>query len=304
MQSSPQHRPPEWIRKLLRTFLDAKLLEAVLGDLEEKFQVGLRCNIPPWKIKLFYVIESVGFLRMIRLPDSYSIQTTLNMIAHTFLFFLRLVRKDRSYYIVSLLGLALSLTSFLFITMFITDELAYDKFHEKNDRIFRVTTHLRLSDVDYHEATSQFPAAAAFQSELTEVEHAVRIFPKETVLEVGDKKFKEEAIFVDQMFFDVFTFPLIIGNPAKPLVQPSSIVLTRASAKKYFGSENPIGKTMLLNNQSLSVTGVVENVPRQSHLKFDAIIPLSYQLNVWKKRQEMKEEKTNGSGLAHILTFC
>ena len=103
------------------------------------------------------------------------------------------------------------------------------------------------------------------------------------VLEVGDKKFKEETIFVDQTFFDVFTFPLIIGDPKKALVQPSSIVLTRASAKKYFGSENPIGKTVLLNNETLSVTGVVENVPRQSHLKFDAIIPLSYQLNVWKK---------------------
>ena len=93
---SPQHRPPEWIRKLLRAFLDTKLLEAILGDLEEKFQVGLRCQIPLWKVKLFYVIESVGFLRMITLPDSNSIQTTLNMIGHTFLFFLRLVRKDRS----------------------------------------------------------------------------------------------------------------------------------------------------------------------------------------------------------------
>jgi putative ABC transport system permease protein len=283
MQSSPQHRPPEWIRKLLRAFLDAKLLEAILGDLEEKFQVGLRCNIPLWKIKLFYVIESVGFLRMIKLPDSNSVQTTLNMIAHTFLFFLRLVRKDRSYYVISLLGLAVSLTSFLFITMFISHELAYDKFHEKNDRIVRVTTHLQLSDVDYHEATSQFPAAAALQSELTEVEHTVRIFPQELVLEVDDKKFKEKTIFVDQTFFDVFTFPLIIGDHATALGHPSSIVLTRASAKKYFGSENPVGKTMLLNNQTLSVTGVVENVPSQSHLKFDAIIPLSYQLNVWKK---------------------
>ncbi len=305
MQSSPQHRPPEWIRKLLRTFLDAKLLEAILGDLEEKFQVGLRCQIPPWKVKLFYVIESVGFLRMIKLPDSNSIQTTLNMIGHTFLFFLRLVRNDRSYYLVSLLGLALSLTSFLFITMFITDELAYDKFHEKNDRIFRVTTHLKLSDVDYHEATSQFPAAAAFQSELTEVERAVRIFPQEMLFEVGDKKFKEATIFVDQPFFDVFTFPLIAGDPEKALVHPSSIVLTRASAKKYFGSENPIGKTVLFNNETLSVTGVVEDVPRQSHLKFDAIMPLSYQLNVWKKETgiEGRENKWYWIGAYTYLLF-
>src|SRR5687768_15349062 len=126
MQSLPAHRPPEWVKKLLSFFLDTKLLEAVLGDMEEKFQAGLRSHIPLWKMKLFYIIESFGFFRLIKLPNSVSAQTTMNMISHTFLFFLRLVRKDRSYYIVSLLGLALSLTSFLFIMMFITDELAYD----------------------------------------------------------------------------------------------------------------------------------------------------------------------------------
>ena len=282
MQPTPPHRPPAWVRKFLRAFLNPRLLEAVLGDLEEKFQIGLRCQIPLWKMQFFYIVESIGFLRMVKLPNAVTIQTTRNMISHTFLFFLRLFRKDLSYYLVSLLGLALSLTSFLFIMMFIADELAYDKFHEKHNRIYRVTTHLKLSDVDYHEATSQFPAAAAIQSEITDVEHAVRIFPQEMVLQVGEKKFKEHTLYVDQNFFDVFSFRLIVGEVSNALLQPSSVVLTEALAKKYFGSENPIGKNIVMNNQTLSVTGVVENVPEQSHLKFDAIIPLSYQLNIWK----------------------
>ena len=128
--------------------------------------------------------------------------------------------------------------------MFIADELGYDKFHEKHNRIYRVTTHLKLSDVDYHEATSQFPAAAAIQSEITDVEHAVRIFPQEMVLQVGEKKFKEHTLYVDQNFFDVFSFRLIVGEVSNALLQPSSVVLTEALAKKYFGSENPMDSTM------------------------------------------------------------
>jgi putative ABC transport system permease protein len=166
--------------------------------------------------------------------------------------------------------------------MFIADELAYDKFHKNHNRIYRVTTHLRLSDVDYHEATSQFPAAAAIESEITEVDHAVRIFPQEMMLEVGEKKFKEQIIYVDQNFLDVFSFPLLTGDVTNALLQPPSVILTEALAKKYFGSEKPVGKNVLLNNQTLTVTGIVKDVPEQSHLKFDAIMPLSYQLNSWK----------------------
>lgn len=277
-------RPPQWIRKLLSQVLDGRTLEACLGDLEEKFYAGLRGQIPPWKMKLFYSIEALGFIRMSRLPNRTAAQTTTNMIGHTLLFFTRLVRKDFSYYLVSLLGLALSLASFIFIMMFITDELSYDKFHKKGDRIFRVTTHLRLSDVDYHEAPSQFPAAAALQSELEEVEQVVRVFPQEMVFEVGDKKFEENVLFTDEHFFDVFSFPLIVGDRGNALSHPSNVVLTRETAKKYFGNSNPIGRTIVLNNRTLAVTGIVENIPKQSHMKFDVIIPLTYQLNEWKSQ--------------------
>ena len=116
--------PPRWIRRLLSMVLDSRTLEACLGDLEEKFNAGIRGSIPRWKMKLFYSIEALGFLRMARLRKFASIQMTANMVRHTLLFFTRLVRKDLSYYLVSLFGLALSLCSFLFITMFIADEIS------------------------------------------------------------------------------------------------------------------------------------------------------------------------------------
>lgn len=282
MISPSDHSPPGWIRKLLALFLEPRRLEAALGDLEEKFRMRLNTNTPLWKSRLFYVIEGLGFFKMASRQKNASVQTTINMIGHTLLFFSRLVSKDKSYYLVSLLGLTVSLSSFLFIMMFITDELSYDKFHEKSDRIYRITTHLRLGDVAYHEATSQFPAARAFQSEFAAVEEAVRIYPGDLIFESGDKKFQEHTIFADENFFKVFSFRLVYGDTATAFDKPSNIILTQSTTKKYFGTDNPIGKIILAEGQTLIVSGVLQDVPEQSHIKFDAIIPMSLKLAQWK----------------------
>jgi putative ABC transport system permease protein len=282
MSNHRKHEPPRWIENFLGSFLERRLLEACLGDLEEKFRYRLNNHAPLWKARLLYILEGLGFLKMRRRQTTASTQTTINMIGHTFLFFTRLVRKDKSYYLISMLGLAVSLCSFLFIMMFITDELAFDKFHEKRDRVFRISTHIKLNDVEYNQATSQFPAAAAVKSEISEVEETVRLFSQEPTLQHGDKKFEENVLMADESFFEVFSFPLIAGDENSAMIDPSSIIITRSTAKKYFGNENPLGKTLLVNGQtSLVVTGVVNDVPEQSHIQFDAIIPLSLQLNQW-----------------------
>jgi putative ABC transport system permease protein len=273
---------PGWIKKFLNLFLDERLLEACLGDLEEKYSNRLENNTAHWKANLLYIMEALGFLRMARRKRNTSLHTTYNLISHTFLFFSRLVRKDLSYYLVSLLGLTVSLTSFLFIMMFVNDELAYDKLHEKRDRIYRLTTHLRLNDVAYDMATSQFPAANVIQTEIAEVEHVVRVFTQEHEFLIGDKLFPEPIILADTNFFDVFSFPWLLGDRATALREPGSIVLTQAMATRCFGEENPLGKTILRWNQPLIVTGVIADIPEQSHLKFQAIIPLQWQLGAWK----------------------
>lgn len=275
---------PEWVRKFLRMFLDDRALEASLGDLEEKFHARIHGGFSLWRAKLLFILESLGFLKMARIYTPTSVQTTVNMIRHTFFFFSRLVRKDWSYYLVSMLGLTLSLTSFIFIMLFIYDELSYDQVHEKKDRLYRVTTHLKMSDVSYQMATSQFPAAAAIQSEVPEVEQAVRLFPQDVEFTLDEKKFQERIVMADENFFEAFSFPWVMGDKRSALKEPASIILTEALAKKYFGDENPLGKTMLSYDQPLTVTGVMRDVPEQSHLKFRAIVPLSYQLTLWKSQ--------------------
>lgn len=302
---SSSHTPPKWIRKFLGLFLSPQLLEASLGDLEEKFQKYLRNNVSPWKASMLYALEAVGFIKMASHWKGVSIQTTLNMLRHTLLFLTRLINKDKSYYIASFLGLTLSLSSFLFISMFVQDELAYDQFHLKKDNIYRLTTHLKLNDVDYNLATSQFPAAEAIRSELPEVEQTVRVFVQDVILESGDNKFEEHTILVDENFFQVFSFPLIYGDVKTALSEPSSIALTQAAAKKHFNLENPIGKILTLNGQTLTVTGIVGDVPEQSHIKFDAIVPLSFQLNIWKNETglEGRENKWFWIGAYTYLTL-
>lgn len=272
--------PPPWLALFLEKFLDSRTLEASLGDIGETFHKRISGGMSLRKAKLLYVIEGLGFVRMAGSRKGSKNQSYL--LAHSILFFVRLVKKDKGYYAVSLIGLTISLSSFLFSMMFINDELSYDQFHTNANRIQRVSTHLKLSGIDYDMATSQFPAAAAIKQEIPEVKEAVRVYPHESVIESGDLHFEERIFFADEAFFDVFTFRWLTDEPTAVLSDPSNIVITEATSKKYFGAANPIGKLLKMEGQELVVKGVLADIPEQSHLQFDAIIPLAFKLNQWK----------------------
>jgi putative ABC transport system permease protein len=282
MKTTSKHKPPRWLRQILEGMLDARTQEACLGDLEEKFSNNLNTGMPRWKANLRYCMEGLGFLRMARLQRNNATQTTLNLVGHTLLFFTRLSRNDKSYYGVSVFGLTLSLSSFLLIAMFIREERSFDKFHRNGEHIYKVTTYLRLGDLEYNQVTTAFPLAPIAETELQGIRQAVRVYPQDLKFEMGDKKIEEHIMLADTGFFDVFTFPFIYGDQQHALNEPASIVVTRDMAIRYFGNENPVGKTLEFENQTLTVTGVIDNVPEQSHIKFDGIVPLQLQLNMWK----------------------
>ena len=274
-------QPPQWVRRFLANFLDPRLLEGSVGDLEEKYSENIERGMPVWRANLFYITEGLGFMKMASLrkeePDSVAGQ-----IIHIFTFFARLVKKDKSYYMVSMFGLAVSLASFLLITIFVSDELSYDNIHINRDRVFRVTTHVRLNDLDFDLATSQFPAAHALRSEFPEVEEAVRLFTNQRFIEYDDKKFEEKIVFADDNFFKVFSFPLVQGDPNTILNEPGNIILSERMVAKYFGTGNAVGSMMKVGEQAMKVVGVMKDIDTHSHLKFDVLIPLSTQLNIWK----------------------
>ena len=182
--------------------------------------------------------------------------------------------KNKLFSFVNISGLAIGITCFILIGLFVADELTYDSFNTKADRIFRVNAHYKVGDNRFNLANSPAPLASVLASEYPEIEKSVRILGNNNIyVKKRDEYIKEEKFFyTDSSLFDIFTIHFVQGNPKTALTQPNSIVITTKTAKKYFSSENPMGEKIILSNgMEFLVTGVVEPVPQNSHFEFDFI---------------------------------
>ncbi len=177
--------------------------------------------------------------------------------------------------IINITGLAIGMAACILILMYIIDELNYDKFHEKSHRIYRVTTHGIFGANEFHSTYTAAPLAAAMLNDFHEVENITRLMlrPQRSVRIDDEHTFIEDRFFyADSGFFDVFSFELLEGDPKKVLAEPGQIVLTESAAKRYFGDEDPIGKTLVEDNHfHYLVTGLVADPPSNSHFKFNVL---------------------------------
>jgi putative ABC transport system permease protein len=165
----------------------------------------------------------------------------------------------------------------ILILLWVRNELSYDRYHENADRIYRLCVDGQIGNVELLSPVCTPPTAPTLRREFPEVLNAARIYTtsdKQIALE--NKQFLAETVFfADNTILDIFTFPIIKGNPQTPLTVAYSVVLTKETAKKYFGEEDPIGKVIKYdNNLDFTVTGVMENVPRNSHFTFDMLFSL------------------------------
>ncbi len=208
------------------------------------------------------------------------------MIRHYFIIAYRNITRHLKYSILNIGGLAIGLASYIFIAIYINDEISYDKFHDKADSIYRVNRLYNSNNVNEDAATCSFPLAPALEFDYPDiVESTCRFFdfqlPKVFFEYREDTnnivKFNERNFFlVDSTLFDIFTFPFVKGDPATALNCPNTIVLTSSTAKRYFGKEDPIGKILVAEEGlNFEVTGVIEDVPSQSHFKFDMLGSMS-----------------------------
>jgi putative ABC transport system permease protein len=170
----------------------------------------------------------------------------------------------------------------------VQDELSYDRYHENAGQIYRVIT-ISNEDPSQGNARVGAPWGPALQRDYPEVLRSVRFrFFGRSSISCGDKRFYEEGgLYADSTVFEAFTFPLLKGNPQTALARPNTVVISEAMARKYFGDENPIGKTLNVDNESdLQVTGVMKNVRRNSHFRFDFLVSFAtydfWDLNEWR----------------------
>ena len=186
--------------------------------------------------------------------------------------------KHKFYSIINILGLAIGLACFLFILIFVKDELSYDQYHAKADRTYRVNFDGYAFEQDLNFAVVGAPLGPTVLEEFPEIEQQCRFRERgDYSVKYEDQSYREENwVFADSTLFDVFSFNLIKGDPKKVLAEPSTIVLTEEIAQKYFGEEDPIGKSLTVNNDDLyRVTGIMEAMPKNTHFNFDMIASLS-----------------------------
>ncbi|MDW3191491.1 MAG: ABC transporter permease [Cytophagales bacterium] len=272
----PVRQLPKFVRFLFRFFkwyCKSERLEELHGDLEELYIDRLE-EVGRTRALLHYAWDVVRCCQ----PYAWKklegqLNSNTGMLINFYLTALRSLRKHRSYFLINLSGLTIGITSFIFIALYIVNELSYDRFHANHKQIFRVENHAVIRGEANLSATTAGPMADMLLNDYSEVEQATRMVKVASML-VGDGDrtiVEEDVLFADSSFFKVLNFELLQGNPNDALKNPRSLVLTASYAKKYFNNENPIGRTLTINEGSefYTVRGVVADPPPNSHIQFN-----------------------------------
>jgi len=210
--------------------------------------------------------------------------------------------RNKVYAVINILGLAVGMAASILILLFVQDELSYDKYHENHERIYRVSREWLNEDgkSNLHLGHVAPPFGPLLLNDFEgTIEEAIRFQSGyNPLITHGERKFEEQGFFfVDQNVFNVFSWKLIEGDPATALDDPASIIITESTAQKYFGNEDPLGKELVYNNyglaQPLKVTGIMEDIPVNSHFRLDMLASFKMIENFFGEESLMKDFGSN-----------
>lgn len=186
--------------------------------------------------------------------------------------------KSKGFSAINIIGLAIGLATCLLILLFVLDELSYDRYNKKADRIYRVDGDIKFGGNHFVMATSTDPMGPTLKKDFPQVEEYVRFrVTGGLLIKKGNENVQEDhVVYADPTLFDVFTLPMLDGNPQTALQAPNSIVITETIARKYFNTTQAAGRSLLVNNREhYTVTGVIKDIPSQSHFNFNFFVSLS-----------------------------
>lgn len=294
-------RPPKLADRILSWFCKNELFEAIQGDLHEYYE---RLEGPKWKNKLKYWYQIINLLRPFALKklaifhNNFTMMTRSNLIIS-----FRNIKKNLLFSSINILGLGIALASSILIFQYLLNEWSFDKFHPNYQKTFRITHEIAADGNPVHAATTFSRVAAELKQTYPSVSNVCRLnkLKGNVMVDYNGAIFREEnMVGADSTFFTLFNFDFIYGNPATALQKSKSVVITKKIAEKYFGSENPIGKEILIegafgfwtdngyqNKITYEVSGVLDDLPENTHLDFDFLISynlysnLESQLNNW-----------------------
>jgi len=275
-----QYNPPRIMLRFFRWFCHPELLKYIEGDLMELYDERVE-EFGKQKADRMFVVDVVLLFRrgIIRTPKQNESINHYGMYKSHIKFGWRNLLKNKGHFAINIAGLALGIATCLIISMFVFDELSYDRYNKKAGQMVRVVLRGNVNGEIIKEAVTPAPVGPTLKAEFPEVEQATRLRrmgqPK---IKYANNTFKNSKVaFVDPNFFEVFTIPLLKGDIKSVLAEPNAIVITQEEAVKYFGDEDPINKVLEFVDQGKQyvVTGTIDQVPTNSHFHFDMFVSMA-----------------------------
>ncbi len=268
--SPGKHTPPRIALRLLNLLEQYKTEFDINSDITELYCLyssadgSKKANLWLWKQILFSIPVYLGM----------AIRGYVMDIKNNLKISLRNIRKHKAFSLINILGLSIGLTTSILILLFIKYELSYDKYHENSDSIYRVIMHQVRGQHNESEWYTMMPGALKYDAttHFPEVLRSTRVYWESCSFKLNNTPVIEESFFyVDREFLEIFTFPLLSGNAETALNDPYTLLLTEEMSEKYFGGKDPVGETLEVNNRDYTITGVLTNIPKNSHFTFDFI---------------------------------
>ena len=264
--------PPKRPQKLLTWFCKDQWVDELLGDLEEEFKdnvsvQGRRRAVFGYYKQVLLLARPHFFKKKKRTPTMFK-----NYLKSAY----RSLLKNKIYSAINVSGLTVGVACCLLISLYVHDEMSYDKFFKDSDRIYRVALERIYPTNTRFFGSSPVNMAPTLLENYPEVEEAGRLhrlfFQNEIVVDIGEKTFIEDKyLFADNNFFKVFSFDFVEGNPATALDAFNKVVITQSTAKRFFGAESALNKVYQIDTSRYIVSGVIEDVPTNSHMSFDIL---------------------------------
>jgi len=286
MNSQNSH-PPKLAAKLLCWFLKSELAEEVLGDLDEQFYACLRKKTFV-AARRNYWFQVFNYLRPFAIKNTrfnHSIQIT--MFKNNLKIAWRTLLKQKMYSSIKIGGFAIGIAACLLITLYIRHELSYDQHFEEKDRIFRLVKQDFYNGKFVKGIWFAAPAAKTLINDFPEIENAGR-FNAGVLFGAGSNELRrfdqavnsheDNLIYADQSLFDILKLSFIYGDPKTALARPKTMIITKSKAEKYFGNEDPVGKQMIINNDTdnpFIIGGVIADLPENTHLRYDIFLTMT-----------------------------
>ena len=278
MNSSKKSSPPRLAVWLLRRLENFQSNHAILDDMQEVFariskeRSHILACIWYWGQSLDASVKSIVF----------NLKWRFIMIRNYLKIALRNLTRQKGYSFINITGLAIGMACSIFILLWVQDELNYDGFHLNKDNIYRVGAVFKDEGNETYGAQTSAPVASFLKNNYPEIQESTTVNfgwltgSSRNIIKFEDRSFyTDNLILTDPSFFDIFSFPFLQGDKKTALENPGSVVLTHSTAEKCFGRDDPMNKTILVDGNPMIVTGVVADVPRNSHLQFEVVLPLT-----------------------------